>query len=73
VSVATEGSAIAPEQYIAMSTARGFMATGVGGCCVFFEAHERLDFFKALPPPVSHGTMFILCVDVERRFCASGF
>src|ERR1700676_1057135 len=51
VSVATVGSAIAPEQYIAIRTARGFIATGADGCWAFFEAHERLDFFKALPLP----------------------
>src|SRR5258708_7153230 len=53
-------SAIAAEQYIAISTARGFIGTGDNGCFVFFEAHERLDFFKILPLP-SHGSMFILC------------
>jgi hypothetical protein len=43
-----------------MSTARGFIATGADGCCAFFEAHERVDFFKILPLPFA-GTMFILC------------
>src|SRR5271167_2326199 len=46
-SVATVGSAIAPEQYMAMSTARGFIGMGGNGCARS-EEHERLDFFKAL-------------------------
>jgi hypothetical protein len=65
-------SAIAPEQYIAINTARGFIGSGANGRWVIFEAHERLDFFKVFPLPFP-GTMFILCADVERRFCASGF
>jgi hypothetical protein len=36
------------------------MAIGADGCCAFFEAHERVDFFKILPLPFA-GTMFILC------------
>jgi hypothetical protein len=76
VSVATAGPAIAPEQYpeqyIAIRTASGFIGMDGNGCCAFLEAYERLDFFKALPLPFA-GIMFILCADVERRFCASGF
>jgi hypothetical protein len=66
---------MAPEQYIAMSTARGFIATGADGCCALFEAHERVDFFKILPLPFA-GTMFILCrrrcVDSEQAVSETG-
>src|SRR5580704_3912332 len=51
VSVATVGSAIAPEQYIAIKTARGFIGNVGSGCRAFVEARERLDFFKVLSPP----------------------
>jgi hypothetical protein len=57
---------MAPEQYIAISTARGFIGMGGSGCSVFFEAHERLDFFKVLPPPVSRDHVYS-AADVERR------
>jgi len=46
-------AAIAPEQYIAINTARGFIGTGANGCGAFVEARERLDLFKVLSPPAS--------------------
>jgi hypothetical protein len=55
-----ESAAAAPEQYIAISTARGFIGNSGGECWAFVEARERLDFFKVLSPPVS-GTVIILC------------
>jgi hypothetical protein len=66
-----ESAAAAPEQYIAINTARGFMGNVGSGCWAFVEARERLDLFKVLSPPVS-GTCFF-CADVGRRFYASGF
>src|SRR5277367_2864551 len=71
-SVVTAESAIAPEQYIAMSTAKGFIGRGDDCCGVSFDPHEWLDFFKVLPLPLP-GTMFILCADVERRFFCKRF
>jgi hypothetical protein len=47
------GSAIAPEQYIAISTARGFIGTDDDDCFAIFEAYERLDFFTVFSPPAS--------------------
>src|SRR3984957_1366363 len=61
VSVATAGSAIAPEQYIAISTARGFIGRGDDGRCAIFEAHGRLDFFTVLSPPVFRDHIYSVC------------
>jgi hypothetical protein len=55
-----ESAAAAPEQYIAINTAKGFMGNVGSDCRAFVEARERLDFFKVLSPPV-FGTAFILC------------
>jgi hypothetical protein len=55
-----ESAAAAPEQYIAIKTAKGFIGNMGSGCWAFVEARERLDFFKVLSPPVS-GTTIILC------------
>src|SRR5882724_7188626 len=61
VSVAAVGSAIAPEQYIAISTARGFIGKGDDGCFAIFVAHERLDFFNVFSPPASRDHV-LFCV-----------
>jgi hypothetical protein len=58
-------SAIAPEQYIAISTARGFIGTGGEDCFAIFEAYERLDFFKVISPSRFSGPCFILCADAD--------
>jgi hypothetical protein len=61
VSVATVGSAIAPEQYIATRTAKGFIGNSGSGCWDFVEARERLDFFKILSPSRHREIAIILC------------
>ena len=65
-------SAIAPEQYMAIRIARGFIGMGGNGCRDLFEAHERLDFFKALPPPDSRDHVYSAVptsgVDLCERF-----
>src|ERR1700691_2785334 len=70
--VAGVGSAIAPEQYIAISTARGFIGMDDDGCSAIFEAHERLGFFNVLSPPVSRDPFYSEC-RLDGRFLASGF
>jgi hypothetical protein len=66
------GSAIAPEQYIAISTARGFIGMDDDGCSAMFEAHERLDFFNVLSPPVSRDPVYSVCRH-RWSLLASGF
>jgi hypothetical protein len=45
---------------------------GGSGCSVFFEARERLDLFKVLPPPVSRDHVYSAVptssVDLCERF-----
>jgi len=50
---APDSAAAAPEQYIAINTAKGFIGNLGSGCWAFVEARERLDFFKVLSPPDS--------------------
>src|ERR1700688_4362957 len=66
VAASVVGSAMAPEQYIAISTARDFIGIAGKGCGAFFEACERLDFFK-VPPSRWSGPCLFCCADVERR------
>ena len=61
IAATVDSAAAAPEQYIAINIASGFIGNVGSGCwAAFVEARERLDFFKVLPLP-SHGSMFILC------------
>lgn len=55
---------MADEQYIAMSTANGVIAMELGCSCVFLDARERVDFFKASPLPDLREHMIILLSDV---------
>jgi len=48
------------------------MGTGDNGRCAFFEAQERLDFFKILPLPFP-GTMFILLCRRRASFLCKRF
>ncbi|HEY2686762.1 MAG TPA: hypothetical protein VGI93_24830 [Steroidobacteraceae bacterium] len=59
---------MAPAQYIAISTASGFIAIGDDGRCATFDMRERLDFFKLLSPPDSRETSLFCSAGLRRCF-----